>query len=36
MAECLRFRELGVDGFFIDQPDVAVRAFAGGLRGGSR
>ena len=36
MAECLRFRTLGVDGFFIDQPDVAVRAFAGGLRAGSR
>lgn len=30
MAECRRFRELGVDGFFIDQPDVAARAFGDG------
>jgi glycerophosphoryl diester phosphodiesterase len=29
LAECRRFRDLGVDGFFIDQPDIAVRAFAG-------
>ena len=34
LAECRRFRALGVDGFFIDQPDVAVRAFADGV--GSR
>jgi glycerophosphoryl diester phosphodiesterase len=36
IAECRRFRTLGVDGFFIDQPDVAVRAFADGGRAGSR
>jgi glycerophosphoryl diester phosphodiesterase len=36
IAECLRFRSVGVDGFFIDQPDVAVRAFAGGVHAGSR
>lgn len=36
IAECLRFRALGVDGFFIDQPDVAVRAFASGVHAGSR
>jgi len=36
IAECLRFRSVGVDGFFIDQPDVAVRAFASGVHAGSR
>lgn len=35
-AECRRFQTLGVDGFFIDQPDVAVRAFTDTVRRGPR